>query len=36
MCGAFERKEMISQNWKKKNIYTYDTAIKMVNFTTEA
>ena len=34
MCGASERKEM--SFWDLKNIiYTYDTAIKMVKFTTE-
>ena len=34
MCGAFERKE--NDFWDLKNIiYAYDTAIKMVKFTTE-
>ena len=34
MCGAFERKE--NDFWELKNIiYTYDTSIKMVKFTTE-
>ena len=34
MCGAFERKE--NDFWDLKNvIHTYDTAIKMVKFTTE-
>ena len=34
MCGASERKE--NDFWDLKNIiYTYDTAIKMVKFTTE-
>ena len=34
MCCAFERKE--NDFWDLKNmIYTYDTAIKVVKFTTE-
>ena len=34
MCDAFERKE--NGFWELKNIiYTYDTAIKIVKFTTE-
>ena len=33
-CGAFERKE--NDFWELKNlIYTHDTAIKIVKFTTE-
>ena len=36
MCGTFERKE-IYDFWELKNIiYAYDSAIKMVKFTTEA
>ena len=34
MCGVSERKE--NDFWDLKNIiYTYETAIKMVKFTTE-
>ena len=33
MCGAFERKEIIYfLRIEKNNIYTHDTAIRMVKF----
>ena len=38
MCGAFERKEIwfLRIGKKKKIIYTHETAIRMVKFTTES